>query len=67
MYAFLFHVHIASDAIWHDALRAVIMRRMWCVFRNMYGASRSVILLEGDKSTAEHGVVQGCSLIDVVL
>ena len=39
--------------------------RMWRVFKNMYEASRSAILLEGEKSAAfrvEQGVAQGCSL-----
>ena len=39
--------------------------RMWRVIKNMYEASRSAILLEGEKSATfrlEQLVIQGCSL-----
>ena len=42
---------------------------MWCVIKNMYEASRSAILFEGEKSTAfivEQGVAQGCSLSPIL-
>ena len=40
-------------------------RRMWRVTKNMYEASRSAILLEGEKSAAfrvEQGVAQSIAL-----
>ena len=43
--------------------------RMWCVIKNMYKASRSAILLEGEKSATfrvEQGVAQGCSLSPIL-
>ena len=45
---------------------------MWCVIKRMYEASRSAVLLEGEKSTTfslEQGVAQGvvCPLIDDLL
>ena len=43
--------------------------RMWHVIKNMYEASRSAILLEGERSAAfrvEAGVAQGCSLSPIL-
>lgn len=42
---------------------------MWRVIKNMYEASRSTILLEGEKSAAfrvEQGVARGCSLSPIL-
>ena len=42
---------------------------MWHVVKGMYEVSRSVILLEGEKSnmfSVEQGVAQGCSLSPVL-
>ena len=39
--------------------------KMWRVIKKMYESSKSVILLEGEKSETfkiEQGVAQGCSL-----
>ena len=55
--------------MWHDGLWVKlwdmgVKGRMWGVIKNMYEASRSAILLEGEKSAAfrvEQGVAQGCS------
>ena len=43
--------------------------RLWRVIKNMYEASRSAILLEGEKSAAfrvEQGVAQGSSLSPIL-
>ena len=43
--------------------------RMWRVIKKMYEASRSTVLLEGEKLTmfsAVQGVAQGCSLSPIV-
>ena len=43
--------------------------RMWCVIKDMYEASRSAILLAGEKSSTfrvEQGVAQGCSLSQIL-
>ena len=69
-YAFFLDVHKAYDTVWHDGLWVKlwdmgVKGRMWCVFKNMYEASRSAILLEGEKLAAfrvEQCVAQGCSL-----
>ena len=43
--------------------------RMWCVIKKMYEASRSTVLLEGEKSdmfSVEQGVAQGYSLSPIL-
>ena len=68
-YAFFLDVRKAYDTVWRDGLWVKLWDmgmkgRMWCVIKNMYKASRSAILLEGEKSAAfriEQGVAQGCS------
>ena len=43
--------------------------RMWRVIKKMYEASRSTVLLEGEKSamfSVEQGVAQGCSLSPIL-
>ena len=60
----------AYDTVWRDGLWVMlwdmgVKGRMWRVIKNMYEASISAILLEGEKSTTfriEQGVAQGCSL-----
>ena len=67
-YAFFLDVCKAYDTLWHDGLWVKlwdmgVKGRMWRVIKNMYEASGSAILLEGEKSAAlEQGVAQGCSL-----
>ena len=73
-YAFFLDVHKAYDTVWRDVLWVKLWDmgvkwRMWCVIKNMYKASRSAILLEGEKSAAfrvEQGVAQGCSLSPIL-
>ena len=43
--------------------------RIWRVIKKMYEASRSTVLLEGEKSamfSVEQGVAQGCSLSPIL-
>ena len=43
--------------------------RMWCVIKKMYESSKSVVLLEGEKSdvfNVEQGVAQGYSLSPIL-
>ena len=64
----------AYDTVWRDGLWVKlwdmgVKGRMWHVIKNMYEASRSAILLEGEKSAAfrvEQGVAQGCSLSPIL-
>ena len=65
-YAFFLDVRKAYDTVWRYGLWAKlwdmgVKGRMWRVIKNMYEASRSAILLEGEKSAAfrvEQGVAQ---------
>ena len=58
------------DTVWRDGLWLKlwdmgVKGRMWRVMKKMYEASRSTVLLEGEKSamfSVEQGVAQGCSL-----
>ena len=60
----------AYDTVWRDGLwlklwDTGVKGRMWRVIKKMYEASRSTVLLEGEKSamfSVEQGVAQGCSL-----
>ena len=73
-YAFFLDVRKAYDTVWRDGLWVKlwdmgVKGRMWRVIKNMYEASRSAILLEGEKSAAfrvEQGVAQGCSLSPIL-
>ena len=66
-YAFL---RKAYDTVWRDGLWVKlwdmgVKGRMWRVIKNMYEASRSANLLEGEKSAAfwvEQGVAHGCTI-----
>ena len=43
--------------------------KMWHVIKTMYNSSRSLLLLEGEKSSTfrvEQGVAQGCSLSPIL-
>ena len=63
-------VQKAYDTVWRDGLWLKlwdmgVKGRMWRVSKKMYEASRSTVLLEGEKSamfSVEQGVAQGCSL-----
>ena len=53
------------DGLWLKLLDMGVKGRMWCVIKKMYEASKSTVLLEGEKSamfSVEQGVAQGCSL-----
>ena len=57
----------AYDTVWCDGLWVKrwdmgVKGRMWRVIRNMYEASRSAILLEGEKSAAIRVEQGSCSL-----
>ena len=73
-YAFFLDVRKAYDTVWRDGLWVKlwdmgVKGRMWRVIKNMYEASRSAILLEGEKSATfrvEQGVAQGCSLSPIL-
>ena len=68
-YAFFLDVRKAYDTVWRDRLWVKLWHmgvkgRMWRVIKNMHEASRSAILLEGEKLASfrvEQGVAQGCS------
>ena len=73
-YAFFLDIQKAYDSVWHDGLwyklwDMCVKGRMWCVIKIMYESSKSVVLLEGEKSdtfTIEQGVAQGCSLSTIL-
>ena len=74
IYAFFLDVQKAYDTVWRDGLWLKlwdmgVKGRMWCVIKKMYEASRSTVLLEGEKSatfSVEQGVAQGCSLSPIL-
>ena len=52
------------DGLWVKLWDMGVKGRMWRVIKHMYEASKSAILLEGEKSAAfrvGQGVTQGCS------
>ena len=68
-YAFFLDVQKAYDTVWHNCFWVKlcdlgVRGRMWHIIKRMYEASRSAILLVGEKSASfsiEQGVAQGCS------
>ena len=73
-YAFFLDVQKAYDTVWHNGLWVKlwdlgVRGRMWRVIKRMYEASRSAVLLDGEKSASfsvEQGVAQGCSLSPIL-
>ena len=73
-YAFFLDIQKAYDSVWHDGLwyklwDMGVKGRMWRVIKKMYESSKSVVLLEGEKSdtfSIEQGVAQGCSLSPIL-
>ena len=64
----------AYDTVWRNGLWVKlwdlgVRGRMWRVIKRMYEASRSAVLLDGEKSASfsvEQGVAQGCSLSPIL-
>ena len=62
------------DTVWRNGLWVKlwdlgVRGRMWRVIKRMYEASRSAVLLDGEKSASfsvEQGVAQGCSLSPIL-
>ena len=73
-YAFFVDVQKAYDTVWRNGLWVKlwdlgVRGRMWRVTKRMYEASRSAVLLDGEKSASfsvEQGVAQGCSLSPIL-
>ena len=61
---------VCCDSLWVKLWDMGVKGRMWRVIKGMYEASRSVILLEGEKSATfrlELSVAQGCSLFPILI
>ena len=73
-YALFLDVQKAYDTVWRNGLWVKlwdlgVRGRMWRVIKRMYEASRSAVLLDGEKSASfsvEQGVAQGCSLSPIL-
>ena len=73
-YAFFLDVQKAYDIVWRDGLWLKlwdmgVKGKMWHVIKKMYEASRSAVVLKGEKSSVfrlEQGVAQGCSLSPIL-
>ena len=73
MHSFL-DIQKAYDSVWYNGLwyklwDMGVKGRMWRVIMKMYESSKSVVLLEGEKSdtfTIEQGMAQGCSLSPIL-
>ena len=73
-YAFFLDDQKAYDTVWRNGLWVKlwdlgVRGRMWRVIKRMYEASRSAVLLDGEKSASfsvEQGVAQGCSLSPIL-
>ena len=74
MYTFFLDVQKAYDTVWRDGVWLKlwdmgVKGRMWRVIKKIYEASRSTVLLEGEKSamfSVEQGVAQGFSLSPIL-
>ena len=73
-YAFFLDIQKAYDTVWHDGLwyklwNSGVKGKLWRVIKGMYEASRSAVLLEGERSASfrvREGVAQGCSLSPIL-
>ena len=73
-YTFFLDIRKAYDTVWHAGLwyklwDMGVKGKMWRVIKDMYKEPRSVVLLEGQKSSSfniEQGVAQGCSLSSIL-
>ena len=73
-YAFFLDVKKAYDTVWRDGLWVKlwglgVRGKMWRVIKRMYEASRSAVLLDGERSASfsvAQGVAQGCSLSPIL-
>ena len=57
------------DGLWLKLWDMGVKGRMWRVIKKIYEASRSTVLLEGEKSamfSVEQGEAQGCSLSPIL-
>ena len=67
-------VQKAYDSVWHDGLwyklwDMGVKGSMWYVIKKMYESSKTVVLLEWEKSNRfkiEKGLAQGCSLSPIL-
>ena len=73
-YAFFLDVQKAYDTVWRDGLWLKlwdmgVKGKLWRVIKKMYEASRSAVVLEGERSAVfrEQGVAQCCSLSPILL
>ena len=73
-YAFFLDIQKVYDSVWHDGLwyklcDMGVKGRMWCVIKKMYEFSKSVVLLDGEKSDTfkiEQGMAQGFNLSPIL-
>ena len=68
---FFLDVQKAYDTVWCNGLWVKLwdLGRMWRVIKRMYEASRSAVLLDGERSASfsvEQGVAQGCCLSPIL-
>ena len=62
-------LHVWRDGMWLKLWDMGVKGRMWRVIKKVYEASRSTVLLKGEKSamfSVEQGVAQGCSLSPIL-
>ena len=73
-YAFFLDIQKAYDTVWRNGLwyklwDMGVKGKMWRVIKKMYGESKSMVFLEGERSegfSVDQGVAQGCSLSPIL-
>ena len=73
-FAFFLDIRKAYDTVWRNGLwyklwDMGVRGKMWRVIKKMYEGSKSMVLLDGEKSegfNVEQGVAQGCSLSPIL-